>query len=183
MNKIFNKIFFFWKKPKIIVLADSDQETIKRFISRLLGLSFKIDREILFIDDIKKVDLSGRNYLIFNFDREKAAELKGKTGAQILTFGFQFGADIRATDVIQNGREASSASKGGEPLRGLNFKVNHKGSIVPFWLASTPQISPEATEGQIYAALAAISAGLIFNLNLVEISQALKEMGLTSVTK
>ncbi len=157
---IFEKIKFLWQKPKIIVVVDGDQETIKRFISRLLGSSFKIEREILFIDDIKKVDLSGRKYLIFNFDKGKAAELKGKTEAQILTFGFQFGADIQATDVIQN--------------NGINFKVNYKGSIVPVWLTSAPATASEVDKEQIYTALAIISVGVILNLNLVEISQALK---------
>ena len=57
---------------------------------------------------------------------------------------------------------------------GTNFKINYQGKIVPFWLESS-------SKEQIYSVLAAVAVGVVSGLNLVEISQSLKE--LTSVTK
>jgi len=58
---------------------------------------------------------------------------------------------------------------------GINFKINYKGSIVPFWLVTSPGITAENAQPEIQKALEMIVVGLINNLNLVEISQALKE--------
>ena len=52
---------------------------------------------------------------------------------------------------------------------GLNFKLNFDGSAVPIWLH---QVYGKL---HIYSALAAAAVGLIFKLNLIEVSQALKE--------
>ncbi len=70
------------------------------------------------------------------------------------TFGFGQSADFRASDVILNS--------------GTNFKINERGSVVPIWLKGL------FGKEHIYAALAAAAVGTILGLNLVEISQALK---------
>jgi UDP-N-acetylmuramoyl-tripeptide--D-alanyl-D-alanine ligase len=92
--------------------------------------------------------------LILNFDDETVRELKTETIVHPLTFGFQKEADFQASDLRLNS--------------GVNFKINYKGNIVPVWL--------EKLFGKeyVYATLAASSVGVIFNLNLVEISQTLK---------
>jgi len=92
--------------------------------------------------------------LILNFDDETIREIKDLTNLKTLTFGFQERADFRATDIKLN--------------LGTNFKLNYQGNIVPIWLERL------FGKEQIYAALAAISVGIIFDLNLVEISQAFK---------
>ena len=54
-------------------------------------------------------------------------------------------------------------------MAGLSFKVNYEGNSVPFKIANvlgTPQA---------YAALNAVAAGLILKMNLVDISEALKD--------
>lgn len=48
----------------------------------------------------------------------------------------------------------------------LNFKVSFRGSIVPFWVSSKYQLAD---------IISIIATGLVFGLNLVEISQALKK--------
>jgi len=98
--------------------------------------------------------LPAQGFLILNFDDETAREIKTETIAHSLTFGFQEGADFRASDIKLN--------------TGVNFKINYKGNIVPVWLEKL------FGKEQIYSALAAASCGVIFDLNLVEISQALK---------
>jgi len=137
--------------------------------------------------------LPSQSYLILNFDDEAIREIKDITNFNTLTFGFQEGADFKASDIRLN--------------NGTNFKINYKGNIVPIWLPE-PQRSQRAlralfhlrpangtrwlkmkanSEGgelhrleklfgkeQIYASLSAISIGVIFDLNLVEISQLLK---------
>ncbi len=50
-----------------------------------------------------------------------------------------------------------------------NFKINYKGYVVPVWLDKI------FGKEQVYAALTAAVAGLIYEMNLVEISQALKK--------
>lgn len=136
----------------------NDQEMTKKIISKILGRSFKVEREVLFVDDVEKVNLSTKKYLILNFDENSIQKLKEKTSAKILTFGFQEGADFQASDVKQNDR--------------TNLKINHQGNIVPIWLGGT------FSQREIYSVLATVAVGTIFGLNLVEISQAL-----TSVTK
>jgi len=111
--------------------------------------------------------LPSQGYLILNFDDETVREIKDETNLQDynppaalpprrapITFGFQEGADFRATDINLNS--------------GTNFKINYKGNIVPIWLEKL------FGKEQIYASLSAVSIGVIFDLNLVEISQLLK---------
>jgi UDP-N-acetylmuramoyl-tripeptide--D-alanyl-D-alanine ligase len=93
-------------------------------------------------------------FLILNFDDETVREIKDETNLKEITFGFQEKADFRATDIKLN--------------TGTNFKVNYKGNIVPIWLEKV------FGKEQIYSALAACAVGTIFDLNLVEISQSLK---------
>jgi UDP-N-acetylmuramoyl-tripeptide--D-alanyl-D-alanine ligase len=93
-------------------------------------------------------------YLILNFDDETVREIKTESRAHTLTFGFQEGADLRASDIRLN--------------RGTNFKIRLNGSLVPVWLEGV------FGKEQIYAALVAATAGKIFDLNLVKISQGLK---------
>ncbi len=157
MNPI-EKLTFPWQKPKIAVAVGANQEMVKRTISRILGPSFKIKKELLFTTDPEKEDLSKKKYLILNFDNNNTRRFKEKTPAKILTFGFRQGADFQASDIRANG--------------GTNFKINNQGNIVPIWLGET------LNQEEIYQVLAAVAIGTIFDLNLVEISQAL-----TSVTK
>ncbi|XOB41710.1 MAG: hypothetical protein ACKKMS_03270 [Candidatus Nealsonbacteria bacterium] len=111
--------------------------------------------------------LPSQGYLILNFDDETVREIKDETNLKDynpptilpprrapITFGFQERADFRASDIRLN--------------NGTNFKINYKGNIVPIWLEKL------FGKEQIYASLSAISIGVIFDLNLVEISQLLK---------
>lgn len=111
-------------------------------------------KETLSIRELAEI-LPTHGYLVLNFDDETVREIKDKAKVHCLTYGFQTGASLRATEINTN-------------LDGTNFKIDYQGNIVPFWLRNL------FGKEQIYSALAAISVGIIKDINLVEISQALK---------
>ena len=71
-----------------------------------------------------------------------------------MTFGFEEGANLRATDCHFD-------------EKGVSFKLNFNGNILPVWL------SDQADRKRVYTALAILSIAQILNLNLVEVSKAL----------
>jgi len=94
-------------------------------------------------------------FLVLNFDDETVRELKNKSLARNFTFGFQERADFRATDIKLNG--------------GTNFKINYKINIVPVWLEKI------FGKEQIHSTLATAVVGEILKLNLLKISESLKD--------
>lgn len=103
-----------------------------------------------------------RGFIIDNFDSSIIQQIKNEISARLLTYGFQEGADFRATDINKSEQET-------------NFKINYEGDIVPFWLKNIFE------EKEIYSVLATICVGTIKGINLVEISQALKSYNLSSI--
>lgn len=107
---------------------------------------------------IKDLDKDG--WAVLNFDDERVRAMAGKTKAKVFGYGFHPDADLQASQLEAHLEDLSQAA--------MNFKVDYLGSNVPIRLTGllgTHQISP---------VLAAIAIGLIFKMNLVEISQALK---------
>lgn len=203
MSKIsfISKFKFLWKKQSLIVVVGEGRESALEAISHALRPYFKVGQEILIFESkdeqIKEFEFFLKNShkatlvithvgdipydnnvfggekekitntidlaktlpahvnLVLNFDDETAREVDDFTNLNTLTFGFQEGANFKASDVKLNG--------------GTNFKINHKGNIVPVWLEKA------FGKEQIYSALSAAALGTIFDLNLVEISQALKD--------
>ena len=100
--------------------------------------------------------LPNNSQLVFNFDDETLKEIKNSINLEIFTFGFGEGSDFLASDVRFN--------------HVTNFKLNYQGNSVPFWLDFP------AEKTHVYNALAVISVSTIFNLNLIEVSQILKNM-------
>jgi len=104
-------------------------------------------------------------YAILNFDDVAVLDMREKTKAKVLTFGFGDGADIQASHysiMYRNERGASVPE-------GITFKVDHQGSSVPIRLFNT------FGKHHVYAALAAIAVGVSQNINLVDIGSALSE--------
>ncbi|MBU4205020.1 hypothetical protein KKE19_03460 [Patescibacteria group bacterium] len=93
-------------------------------------------------------------FLILNFDDKTIRAIDNATNLKNFTFGFQEGADFRASDVHTN--------------TGTNFKINYKGKIIPVWQEKL--IGKE----YIYSSLATSCVGIVLGLNFVEISEALK---------
>ena len=115
------------------------------------------------IEETKEISRSAsllppRSHLVLNFDDETVRDVKNQSKAHSLTFGFGMRADVRATDIVLTQF----------PALGTNFKINYGGNIVPVWLENL------FGKENIYAALAAAAVGEVLGLNLVEISEALK---------
>jgi len=109
------------------------------------------------IGEIKK-KFSEKVFLILNFDDELVRKLKNENSDKVLTFGFQERADFQATDI--------------KIEEGTNFKIDYNGNVVPIWLKKP------CGKNCIYTALAVAAIGTIFGLNLVEISQNIKNCDL-----
>ncbi|MBI2450571.1 MAG: hypothetical protein HYV47_03495 [Candidatus Nealsonbacteria bacterium] len=202
--KIFKEIEFFFQRPKVILVAGNGKKTAKEAISKVLNRYFKIGKEIVILDtDAKDAELflkrsrlpilvathigeyhpdreffagemdqaleieklaeaiPAHGFLVLNFDDETIRDIKNKSIAHPLTFGFGSRANVSGTDIVLTQF----------PSLGTNFKINNDGNIVPCWLENL------FGKENIYAALAAAAVGLALDLNLVEISEALKGYG------
>ncbi len=104
------------------------------------------------------------DFAIINFDDQTAMAMKERTRAKIMTFGFNDGADVKIVNYLPTG----DLSKGGElKPDGISFKIDYQGSVVPIAIKNT------FGRAQAYSAAIAACVGLIYNMNLVEISESL----------
>ena len=101
--------------------------------------------------------LPSSGFAILNYDDEIIMKFKERTRGRVVTFGMGDGADVKITNLA--GREA--------PM-GISFKLGYGGSVVPVNLRGA------FGKSHAYAAAAAACVGLIFDLNLVDISEALR---------
>ncbi len=106
-------------------------------------------------DNLKKMikELPATGYLILNSDEKEIKELKEKSKAHCLSFGFGKEANFQAVNILINS--------------GINFKLSYKGNIVPIWLKK---------EDQIPSALAAAAVATTLDMNLVKISSSLRSL-------
>jgi UDP-N-acetylmuramoyl-tripeptide--D-alanyl-D-alanine ligase len=125
-----------------------------------------------FFDSVEKIQkekgllvekLNRQGWAILNYDDEKVRELRKKSYAKVLTYGFDKKADVKAQNVLFS----FESNKKAADLQGISFKLNYKGSVLP---ARIPDVLGYSV---IYSSLAAASAGLSFGMNLVDISKAL----------
>ncbi len=172
--KAFFKLFIA-DYPKILILElGSDRPGDIAYLVKLIG---KIDVAVLTdigishleffagptelakekLSLIKKLDRTA--LAILNFDNPKVFEGRTQTKAEIAGYGFSQNSQVMISDfqIIQV-----------DGVWGVNFKLHHKGTVVPFFIPNTLG-KPTA-----YAATAAVVTALRFNINLVESSEALK---------
>jgi UDP-N-acetylmuramoyl-tripeptide--D-alanyl-D-alanine ligase len=161
--------------PAMLILEmGADKPNDIKYLTRIapcqLGVLTKIGTaHIEFFGSIEKIAAEKRNivthldssgFAILNADDELVAKSAKMTKAQILTYGIDNNADIM-------GIEMNTQCEG---AAGTMFKLKYKGSTVPTFL-------PNAIgKHQIYPALAAAAIGLALGMNLVEISQGLREL-------
>ncbi|MFH1188723.1 MAG: Mur ligase family protein [bacterium] len=96
---------------------------------------------------------------VLNEDDLLVVEMKGKTRARIMTFGFTESADVKIVNF-------ENRSENGRP-KGISFKLEANGSFVPV------KIDGIFGYAHAYAAAAAACVGLMKGVNLVKISEAL----------
>ena len=99
--------------------------------------------------------LSPQNFLVLNYDDETAREIDEFVNMKDITFGFDKGADLRASDVTLD-------------KEGTNFKLNFEGKVIPVWLYHL------FGKKHIYAALAVFGVTYNLNINFLEAAKALK---------
>ncbi|MBU1146190.1 UDP-N-acetylmuramoyl-tripeptide--D-alanyl-D-alanine ligase [Patescibacteria group bacterium] len=99
-------------------------------------------------------------FAVLNRDDEKVYEMREKTRAKVLTYGFNQEAEVRA-------QEEGTIGEGME-IKGMNFKLSYAGSVVPIFLPGV------LGRQHIYAALAGAAIGIIHGMNLVEVAESLK---------
>lgn len=103
---------------------------------------------------------------VLNADDEVIFEIKNKTKAKIITFGFDEHADVRITNYelrIMNTENGNSIPEG------ITFKIEYQGNTMPIRMNNC------FGKPQVYAAAATAAIGVVFNINLVEIAEALFE--------
>ncbi len=165
--------------PEILVLemgADKpgDIEYLTEFAPCKVGvLTFISHAHTEFFKTLKKIAQEKRiiishlrqdGFAVLNFDNELVMQSVSTTKAEVVTYGFKEGADLRVTDV-----NILKDEQIGWPT-GLNFKVLYKGSVVPVYLPGV------IAKSAISAALSGLAVGTVFGVNLVEGAQALSKL-------
>ena len=88
---------------------------------------------------------------ILNVDDRRVAAMASRCKGKVITYGFGPEAQVRATEIIFNYRQASKLSI--EALTGISCELHYHESMVPL---SLPLIM---TEAALYSALAAVAVG------------------------
>lgn len=103
---------------------------------------------------------------VLNYDDQTVLDMKDKSKSKIMTFGFSNMANVWASDI------SYFISNDNQNIGGLSFKINHASTFVPTRINNVVGIH------QLYGVLAAVSVGLHFGMNLVDISGALENIEL-----
>ncbi|HCC23735.1 TPA: hypothetical protein DF272_06200 [Candidatus Falkowbacteria bacterium] len=107
---------------------------------------------------VTHIDKDG--FAVLNFDDNRVKNMAKQVKAKVVSYGFAPEAAVRAIELTSQGQ--------GINLSGLQFKLSYGGSSVPVSI-------PGVIGGhQIYAALAAAAVGVCLGLNILEISDGLK---------
>ncbi|MBI4049370.1 MAG: UDP-N-acetylmuramoyl-tripeptide--D-alanyl-D-alanine ligase [Candidatus Doudnabacteria bacterium] len=105
--------------------------------------------------------LSKEGVAIANFDNDRIRENLNMDKYRVISYGFGPNCLVVATDFHLLNEHS---------VWGLNFKVHHAGTVVPFFL-------PNALgKPSVYASLAAAAVGLHFGINLVDASESLSKL-------
>jgi UDP-N-acetylmuramoyl-tripeptide--D-alanyl-D-alanine ligase len=104
--------------------------------------------------------LTAEDTAILNSDDSLTRKMHQKTKAKVIFFGYNEEATVRAVELSSQTENLN--------FSGIKFKIAFGGSTVPIFLPGV------VGAHQINAALIAASVGIAFGLNLIEISEGLK---------
>lgn len=173
------------KFPEVLVLEygvdrPGDMDYLTGISKSNLGIITSIGTSHLeFFSSIKKIqvekakltdNLQKDGWAVFNNDNELCVELVDKSKFKTLTFAIKNEADIKAQEICFSYEKTNDVKN----LQGISFKLSYKGSVVPVRLPDVIGYSA------IYAALAGAAVGIIFDINLHKISQALNRFKMPS---
>ena len=107
---------------------------------------------------------------VLNFDDEEVRKMADDIKSDKIFFGFDDAAQVHASDIFF-GYGKSKDSFGGDinEIKGISFKLSYEGTTLPVRLIRS------VGRPQIYAVLAATAVGIHFDMNLLEIAEALKD--------
>lgn len=109
---------------------------------------------------------------VLNYDDQTVLDLKEKTKAKVITFGFSDKADVWVSDISYFLSDDLSMNSGQAKIGGMSFKINQANAFIP------ARINNLIGAHQLYGVLAATIVGGHFGVNLVEIAGTLENMKL-----
>lgn len=164
--------------PEILVLemgvdkpGDMDylNSIVKCDIGVVTGIGISHLENFGTIDRIKKekskiiTNLSKKGLAIINYDNEKSREIIDLSKARVFTYGLSDKSQIKADEIkFKFDYENTGFS-------GVSFKIRHQGAVVPVFIKGSIGYH------LIYSSLVAAVVGQEFGMNLLEISEALRE--------
>ena len=191
-KNIFGWLRVFWEAKKLILFTDKeypeilvlemgidregDMDYLLSIVRPDIGILTNISHSHIeyfgSLEQIKKEksklvkNLKKEGVAILNYDNKYLKELSSEIKSKTIFYGIERGADILAKDI--NFILPKDFLK--ESFYGINFKIEHQGSVMPINL-------PKAiSNSQVYSALVALATGLHLGLNLVEISEYLRNI-------
>lgn len=145
-----------WIKPHIAVITALAEVPVH--------VEFFPDAESLIKEKAKILKgLTPDDYAILNYDDKLVYGLREKTRAQIISYGFEEGANMLASNyriILKNGGKIVVPE-------GISFKVDYRGNSVPMRFFNA------FGKHQAYSALAALVVGTAAGFNLIEIAESL----------
>ncbi|MBI5221448.1 MAG: UDP-N-acetylmuramoyl-tripeptide--D-alanyl-D-alanine ligase [Candidatus Magasanikbacteria bacterium] len=111
--------------------------------------------------------LSRDGYAVLNADDRLVAQMAKTTKAKVLTFGLLPHAQVLAKEIAVS--QEVDIKKDIAQIKGVSFKISYQGITMPVLL---PKVIGQHL---VYTALAAISVGLIYQINLHTIIESLKD--------
>ncbi len=106
--------------------------------------------------------LTAVDYAILNHDDDRVLDMKSKTEAHVMTYGFEKGSTIWISDFKYLSTDE------GKPT-GVAFKIHEASKFV------SVEIGGSLGKSQAYAAAAAAAIGMALGMNLIQISEALQQ--------
>ncbi|TSC94847.1 MAG: UDP-N-acetylmuramoyl-tripeptide--D-alanyl-D-alanine ligase [Candidatus Berkelbacteria bacterium Athens1014_28] len=168
-------LIFPWEYPEILVLEmavdqPGDMDYLLSFVSPDVGVITNISASHMeFFGSVENIakekgklikGIRNGGMAIINGDDSEIVKIKRDAPVKYIEFGFQDKLKVQATDANFNYIDGK--------ISGISFKLNYQGKIVPFRL---PHI---LAFHQIYSILAAVSIGMQFKINLVDMAQSLE---------
>jgi len=148
----YNKI----KNPKKLNFWIKHSKTALLIINYIFGLKNMPEEKERLEMLIEKMP-SEKSVLIKNIDDRESLLLKSEGIKKLITFGFNKRAAFQITDLKKS-------------ENGTTFKLNFAGNTLPVW------VKEGISEKEIYSILAGICIGYILNINLIRITQSIKNL-------
>lgn len=110
--------------------------------------------------------------VILNYDNPLSRRISDSCKAKTYFYGLLEGVSLRAVDIKYNFSNYLEEKVSLENIKGLNFKIEWQGSLVPVFLENVSNLN------SIYSIMPAILVGLKLNINIVKLIENLKSINM-----